>query len=429
MNIYNSYTDSETTVSAACERTSDDFYVTIPEEGRSYDIETDNIINYLPTKHDIRLYRKVLNKFEDINDSDVSTDIDSENEIIDLPEPCDTVNNNTSGHNSGARSSWENYNGSSSQQNNSSSRGNNNKRSSGGAGDGDKNNNKGDKVDDKRDGSYSEKKGTTKDKYHDKHIPFLSRFVGKKPRDNYPAQERYTPPFYAKISAAAGARGGVSAVSMPSGGAGTKSRDLKNIYNKQSVIRIKNEDNNCFWYALAIATMSGDNRNIKTRESALVKAGKFLCNKFNYIWDTQVSFDQIIEIEEQYKGLNIYVLDVNNLPLLNTTIHLATALLYKSEYSEDNIQCWLLYNNGHFDVITKIEAFLAVRHLCNRCLKTFLHKDDFTCHECLNADDSVKIKNTPKHKINFLKDAAHYLRRGYSLGSDQEIIDSVKYDF
>ena len=241
MNIYNSYTDSATTVSAACERTSDDFYVTIPEEGRSYDIETDNIINYLPTKHDIRLYRKVLNKFEDINDSDESTDIDSENEIIDLPEPCDTVNNNTSGHNSGARSSWENYNGSSSQQNNSSSRGNNNKRSSGGAGDGDKNNNKGDKVDDKRDGSYSEKKGANKDKYHDKHIPFLSRFVGKNPRDGYPAQERYTPPFYANISAAARAVYGVSAVSIPSGGSGTKSRDLKHIYNKQSVIKSTNE--------------------------------------------------------------------------------------------------------------------------------------------------------------------------------------------
>ena len=77
------------------------------------------------------------------------------------------------------------------------------------------------------------KKGNTKDKYHDKYIPYLSRFVGKNPREGYPAQERYTPPFYAKISAAAGAKGGVSAVSIPSGGAGTTSRDLKSIYNKQ----------------------------------------------------------------------------------------------------------------------------------------------------------------------------------------------------
>ena len=68
-------------------------------------------------------------------------------------------------------------------------------------------------------------------------IPYLSRFVGKNPRDGYPAQERYTPPFYAKIPAAAGARGGVSAVSIPSGGCGTKSRDPNNIYSKQSVIK------------------------------------------------------------------------------------------------------------------------------------------------------------------------------------------------
>ena len=131
----------------------------------------------------------------------------------------------------------------------------------------------------KRDGSYSEKKGNNKDKYHDKHIPYLSRLVGKNPRDGYPAQERYTPPSYAQISAATGAKGGVSAVSIPSGGSGTKSRDLKNICNKQSVTKIKNEDNNCFWYALAIATVSQGDSSIKTRKTALIQAAKFVCNK------------------------------------------------------------------------------------------------------------------------------------------------------
>ena len=41
--------------------------------------------------------KKVLNKYEEMNDSDVSTDIDSGNEITDIPdEPCDAVNNITS---------------------------------------------------------------------------------------------------------------------------------------------------------------------------------------------------------------------------------------------------------------------------------------------------------------------------------------------
>ena len=52
---------------------------------------------------------------------------------------------------------------------------------------------------------------------------------------------------------------------------------------------------------LAVATMNGENSNLKKRETALVKACKFLFNSFNYIWDTEVSIDQIVEIDEQYQ--------------------------------------------------------------------------------------------------------------------------------
>ena len=36
---------------------------------------------------------------------------------------------------------------------------------------------------------------------------------------------------------------------------------------------------------------------------------------------------------------------------------------------------------------------------------------------------------TPCSKNSLLKDASHYLKRGYNLGSVQEIINSVKYVF
>ena len=86
------------------------------------------------------------------------------------------------------------------------------------------------------------------------------------PSDGFRAQERCTAPFYAKITAAAGARGGVSAVSIGSGGAHNKSRELKDIYNKQYVIKLKDEHNICLWCALAIATMGNENRHIKNRQ-------------------------------------------------------------------------------------------------------------------------------------------------------------------
>ena len=111
MNIYNSFTYSKTTVSEACYKCSDDLYITIPEQGRANSITNDNVNNYLPTRQDRGQFKKVLNTFEDVNDSDISTDIDesdseglirrthqrsdSENEITDLSEPYDALKNNS----------------------------------------------------------------------------------------------------------------------------------------------------------------------------------------------------------------------------------------------------------------------------------------------------------------------------------------------
>ena len=50
MNIFNNYTDLNTTVSAAAYKCSDVVYITIPEQGRIDNTKNDNIINYLPTK-------------------------------------------------------------------------------------------------------------------------------------------------------------------------------------------------------------------------------------------------------------------------------------------------------------------------------------------------------------------------------------------
>ena len=39
---------------------------------------------------------------------------------------------------------------------------------------------------------------------------------------------------------------------IPSGsGCGADDRNLESIYNKRSVLKIVNDDNNCFWYAMA----------------------------------------------------------------------------------------------------------------------------------------------------------------------------------
>ena len=41
-------------------------------------------------------------------------------------------------------------------------------------------------------------------------------------------------------------------ITIPSGGASSTSREKQSLLNKTSVIQVVNDDNNCFWYALAM---------------------------------------------------------------------------------------------------------------------------------------------------------------------------------
>ena len=61
---------------------------------------------------------------------------------------------------------------------------------------------------------------------------------------------------------------------MPSGaGCSTTHRDKDALLNKRSVLRIENNDDNCFWYALACLMNPNnrairDSRNTKIRENS-----------------------------------------------------------------------------------------------------------------------------------------------------------------
>ena len=120
---------------------------------------------------------------------------------------------------------------------------------------------------------------------------------------------------------------------FPAGGKSnsTQSRDRESILNKTSVARIENNDNNCFWYALSRVFYKGnsslkDNRNIKIRE----KFAKELCNKCKLPWDKEVSFLEIPLVEET-SDANIYILDLNNLPILGSKIDVWNTLMYRAE--------------------------------------------------------------------------------------------------
>lgn len=138
-------------------------------------------------------------------------------------------------------------------------------------------------------------------------------------------------------------------------GAGTKateSRDRESIYNKHSVLTIKNDDQSCFWHCLAVH-LSKDHKKykeIKIGRNIRTEIAKELCSKCNMTWDEPVSIDEFPDVEEHLK-CNIYVLDVENLPMLRTTLNIYDVLVYKSEYNADLPQCWLMLDDNHYNVI------------------------------------------------------------------------------
>ena len=60
---------------------------------------------------------------------------------------------------------------------------------------------------------------------------------------------------------------------IPSGGAGTKDRELESIMDKKSVVKIVNDDKNCFWYCMAIL-FDVKNRQLKDSRNKNIRIKK-----------------------------------------------------------------------------------------------------------------------------------------------------------
>ena len=209
---------------------------------------------------------------------------------------------------------------------------------------------------------------------------------------------------------------------IPKGGCGTVDRDLESVYKKTSVLKIVNDDNNCFWYAMA-CMMNPDKRIIRDHRypNTRIKIGKEICNKCKCDWGIAVSFLYIPLVEEKY-NCNIYVLDKYNIPMLGSTISLlmGNCIMYKSQNRNKN-QYFLLYDevNQHYDCIIDIKKFMGVREFCYRCLKGFTHK---SCHENHKCEEPIKTKRiNTKNKFKVLKDLSHYITRNFTKGSTEEV--------
>jgi hypothetical protein len=122
-------------------------------------------------------------------------------------------------------------------------------------------------------------------------------------------------------------------VFQPEGaGVGTDDRSKDSIMNKKGVNTIINDDKNCFWYALSVSmnpknAVMKDNRGPQKARKAF---GLSLCQKAKLQWDEPVSFEHIPLVEEAL-NINIYIIDMENIPVLGSAINIWDALMYRNE--------------------------------------------------------------------------------------------------
>lgn len=121
-------------------------------------------------------------------------------------------------------------------------------------------------------------------------------------------------------------------------------------------------------------------------------------------WDEVVNFLQIPLIEEAL-DCNIYIIDMDNIPILGSKIDVWNMLMYKAE-NRGKEHYWLLFDNSHYHAITNIKGFLSVEYFCNTCFQCFWRKAQFDSHDCQNTG-CKKIRYN-KDKTNH-KELAHYL--------------------
>ena len=146
------------------------------------------------------------------------------------------------------------------------------------------------------------------------------------------------------------------------------------------------------------------------------KLGEELCRKCKLPWNEPVSFEWVPLVEEAL-NINIYIMDMTNIPLLGSALNLweCDGLMYKTEERQTEKQ-WLLYDENHYHVINNIIAFCAVKEFCHKCFKFFYHKKDFEKHDC------AKIQVRPENKNKaIIKDIAHYLKAEFCKGSKREL--------
>ena len=191
-------------------------------------------------------------------------------------------------------------------------------------------------------------------------------------------------------------------VSMPVGGIGKRCRyvDLeKTLEEKRCFIRVQNKDNLCCARAIVTAKARLDNHE----KWNSIRVGRHIQRDLALQLHDRASvplgkcgIPEIKRFQEVMPEYQIYVLSKGHF----------NAIIY--EGPEADKKMYLYLHDDHYDVITKMPAFLGRNYYCTICNKGYDHKErhacNDTCHHC------YKIHDVHDEHWKYCEDCNRYFR-------------------
>jgi len=200
-------------------------------------------------------------------------------------------------------------------------------------------------------------------------------------------------------SVSGGASVSISVSSGGGGGRGKKINDKSNIYKKQSILRIKNDDDLCLGRCIVCELATRDNHPKKQQ----IREGRKIQTELTFelykkagIEPEYATLDTIKQFEK-YLDCSITIIDGDQ---FNNVIY---PCVDSPEYEPKDFNIYLYKNQNHYDLINskKIAGFFSTTYFCNKCKKTHSspqHKCIYKCNICCSADcDCVGLDFSKKN--------------------------------
>jgi len=189
--------------------------------------------------------------------------------------------------------------------------------------------------------------------------------------------------------------------------------DYQTALTKKSVIEIKNKDNFCCIYAVLIARAYQENKSLYKHYMATfnVVDGKPLGVKLIKDKDSFLSVNHQLTVPIPLAQLNS-IEDIIQYRIIVFSDEEQKIIFTGNEQYDKVI--YLLHHNNHYDVITKMNAFLGHNYFCNDCLKAYDIKTHncrercFMCRGVCDIKDKTVDYQQEKHGICCLKCNRHF---------------------